>query len=933
MNAAMLALFTSEAHKHLATLQTALPTDGSAPADISTAIAALQSMRASARLAGGNELSPLCDLINALCEALKNTVENSTASGTFTVPSAAQKEVCTELVRAVDVMQSEGTEGLATRITSWPTLCATLNTTSPVPSTGAAPSPAAAEKKTGSRTASPLPCDTNAPSVQNEDACALPKQTTATTAEKKKAQLPTQLPIDPIMLEMFNTEAEERLAALNEEILRLEEDPTDAARLEALMRAAHSLKGAARIIGLQPVVSLAHALEDFFVAAQKGERKIEQTQTDILLAAVDGLSRLCKRTESDPQPYLQRLAVLTDHPSAPTTATSVENTKSATEPKGDTLYAPVASATQTTTSSTDVPEQIVRVASASITRIMGLAGETVVQSQSLAPLAARLQQIRRSLDQQTTLLEKLQEHIPQQGEPLLQRLRATMLRSHELLQQGCADFDGLTRRAGDLSERLYREVLTSRMRPFREGVQGFDRMVRDLARQLDKKVKFEILGQDTRVDRDVLSRLEAPLTHLLRNSLDHGLQSAEERTAAGKNPENRLTLQALHWAGFLTVRISDDGRGIDVEHVRTKILERGLHDPASLPDLTEEEVIEFLFLPGFSTASNVTELSGRGVGLDVVREMLRTLGGQVQVENRPGQGVTFQLRLPVTRSVARVLLVQIAGETFALPLSRIDRLLRITPPDIHRLEGQTYLRDNGDNIGLVDAAMLLGLGSCGIGNDKKMPVVVVRTGTELRGLRVDSFMGERELVIKPLDPRLGKVRDITALLVLEDGEIVLMLDVDDLSGTIRTLNTSPEYVAAEEEVKPQSRRRRVLVVEDSLTVREMERRLLEDAGYEVVTAIDGVDGWLNARASRFDLLVSDIDMPRMTGLELVRTLRADPQFSALPIVLVSYKDRSEDKTAGQEAGADRYLTKGGFQSGEFLATVEDLLRNGRTAGR
>ncbi len=513
-------------------------------------------------------------------------------------------------------------------------------------------------------------------------------------------------------------------------------------------------------------------------------------------------------------------------------------------------------------------------------------------------------------------------------------MREATVRTRELLQRGGNEVDGLTRHAAELSGRLYREVLGSRMRPFREGIQGFERMVRDLARQLGKRVKFEILGLDTRVDRDVLAKLEAPLTHLLRNAVDHGMQTPEERAAAGKPEENRLVLQALHWAGFLTVRISDDGKGMDPDMIRRKIREKGLHDPTTLPQLTQQELLEFLFLPGFSTAQAVTEISGRGVGLDVVREMLRTLGGQVQVENRHGHGMTFHLRLPVTRSVARVLLVQIAGEAYALPLNRIDRLLRLAPTAIRHLEGRAYVQDDADNIGLVDAAHLLGVGSAQT-DGRRLPVVVVRTGEALRGLIVDAFLGERELVVKPLDPRLGKVRDINALMVLDDGQIVLLLDVDDLAtslhgpqdaGALPDHPSSPALAAFGQKAALPSRcKKNILVVDDSLTVREMERRLLEGAGYTVTTAVDGVDGWLNARAQTFDLLISDIDMPRMTGLELVQTLRADPQFARLPVLLVSYKDRPEDRAAGQTAGANGYVTKGGFQDGDFLRSVEQLL--------
>lgn len=487
------------------------------------------------------------------------------------------------------------------------------------------------------------------------------------------------------------------------------------------------------------------------------------------------------------------------------------------------------------------------------------------------------------------------------------------------------EFDSHVRRGTDLAERMHREVLASRMRPFGDGVRGFPRMVRDLARTLDKPVDFAIHGEAVRVDRDVLEKLDAPLTHLLRNALDHGCQSTAARLAAGKPGRNRVTLSARHWAGFLNIRVEDDGAGIDEERVRQRIVSRGFHDAATVAGLRSEEVLEFLFLPGFSTSGTVTEISGRGVGLDVVRALLQELGGRVHVRNHPGHGVAFDLRLPVTRSIVRVLLLDVEGEPFAVPLNRIERVLTLQPEDVHTLEGKPYIHIDARNLPLVPAQALLGGGGAAI-PAPPWPVVVLHSGQREYAMQVDRLLDERELVVRPLDPRLGHVRAVSAVLMLEDGALALLLDTEDLGETVDRMlgeDGTGASLGRRERGTPFTRGR-VLVVEDSETVREMECAILRQAGYAVETAGNGAEGLLLARESAFDLVVSDVDMPRMTGLEFVRRLRGDPVRSATPVLILSYKDREEDRRAALEAGADAYLSKAGFDEAVFLEAVRGL---------
>ncbi len=464
------------------------------------------------------------------------------------------------------------------------------------------------------------------------------------------------------------------------------------------------------------------------------------------------------------------------------------------------------------------------------------------------------------------------------------------------------------------------------MRPFADGIQGFPRMVRDVGRALGKQAKLEIVGEATQVDRDILERLEAPLGHLLRNAIDHGVELPEARTAAGKPAEGVVRLEARHSAGTLQIIVTDDGRGIELDRLREKIVARSLTTAEIAQRLSEAELLEFLFLPGFTMKEMVTDISGRGVGLDVVQTMVKQVRGTVRVSSQWGKGTRFQLQLPLTLSVVRTLLVEIGGEPYALPLAHIVRTLKVPPDKIDRLEGRQHFNFEGRQIGLVAAHQVLEGGESKAAGDT-LPVIVVGDHSGTYALVVDKFLGERELVVQPLDARLGKIKDIAAAALMEDGAPVLIVDVEDMVRSIEKLISGGRLskvhgAAAADEA---AARKRVLVVDDSLTVRELERKLLASRGYEVEIAVDGMDGWNAVRTGHFHLVVTDIDMPRMDGIELVTLIKKDPNLKSVPVMIVSYKDREEDRRRGLDAGADYYLTKGSFHDETLLQAVVDLI--------
>jgi two-component system sensor histidine kinase and response regulator WspE len=463
------------------------------------------------------------------------------------------------------------------------------------------------------------------------------------------------------------------------------------------------------------------------------------------------------------------------------------------------------------------------------------------------------------------------------------------------------------------------------MRPFADVLAGQARMVRDLGRSLGKSVRLDVDGASTQVDRDVLEKLEAPLTHLLRNAVDHGIESAEVRARAGKPEEGSIQLLARHHAGMLVLELQDDGGGVDLDRLRTAILRRQLSTEETIGRLSEEELLSFLFLPGFSMREQVTEVSGRGVGLDAVQHMVRQLRGGIRMEQVAGQGARFHLEVPLTLSVVRSLVVSIGGEAYAFPLAHIERMRRLAPDEIVQLEGRQQFWHEGRHVGLMSASQLLQRPD-GEAAPDEIPVVVIRERENAYGVAVEKFIGERTLVVVPLDARLGKVQDVSAGALLDDGTPVLILDVEDMLRSVEKLLATGRL----ERIDPTGRlsgpsRKRVLVVDDSLTVRELERKLLLGRGYDVAVAVDGMDGWNALRSEHFDLVITDIDMPRMDGIELVTLIRRDTRLQSLPVMVVSYKDREEDRRRGLDAGADYYLAKASFHDEALLDAVVDLI--------
>ncbi len=733
--------------------------------------------------------------------------------------------------------------------------------------------------------------------------------------------------IDADMYALFLVELHNSLDTIANNLLESEDSPQNDSLLEAMMRAAHSIKGAARMIGIDAVVKLAHAMEDVFVAAQKRSISLQKNTVDQLLFCVDVLKsiedtpaeQLHQWTHGNAQTINQYLQALRLIQSGKQVATPQQPEAVSSENKARTLQAAKAGPM----------DNSIRISAERINRLVSLAGELSVTSHWVRDHADSMLNMKRKHNDILAQIDRLRNLIDDAPQSEVQQRLISDIQHHaeryrDALTSQIISLDNFDRRSNGLSSQINHEIITSRMRPFSDSIQGYKRVVRDLSSTLHKKVNLHIHGEQTTVDRDILEKLEAPLNHMIRNAIDHGIESPEERLALGKDETGTITISASHQAGRLLIQVKDDGRGVDTEIIREKILSRKLVNEQMAESLSKSELLDFLFLPAFSTRTEVTELSGRGVGLDIVHSALQETRGKLHCDSQLGHGMEINMELPLTLSVIRSLLVSVKGELYAFPLAKIHSIFKVHKNDISILEDKQYVTLNDKHIGLIHCSQILGVQNKHAAQDE-IPVIIIGDWNNSYGLVVDELLGERSLALRTLNKKFGKIKDISAAALTDDGEPVLLFDTDDLLQSIQDIISGKDLYKIDALQQSADDRKRVLVVDDSLTVREIEKKLLESRGYLVDIAIDGVDGWNTVRSGHYDLVISDVDMPRMNGIELIKLIKSDAALRSLPVMMVSYKDRSEDKQKGLEAGADYYLTKGSFHDDTLIEAVIDLI--------
>ena len=603
----------------------------------------------------------------------------------------------------------------------------------------------------------------------------------------------------------------------------------------------------------------------------------------------------------------------------------------AAPPAPPVVTATPAAASAPTSAQPPTGERTLRVAARNLDRLLALSGQAVVEARTFRPLIASMLSLMQRQRETILSMQSLRNRLidAQIDEVAMASFEETSRLVDNIFDETAARLsviEQVEQRHYGLSNQLYEAALASRMRPFADITGGYARMVREVARGLGKQVKLTIVGETVPVDRDILALLDAPLGHLLRNAVDHGIESPMVRQRAGKTEEGEIRIDARHVAGTLVIDIVDDGGGVDIEAVRARVVRRGLVNPSVAPRLSEAELLEFLMLPGFSMRETVSDVSGRGVGLDVVQTTVRQVRGNMRITQTAGVGTRFQLQLPLTLSVMRCLVAEIGAEPYAFPLAHIVRAMRVEAVAVETVEGRPHFTLDGQSIALVLASQVLRCAPPPAG-DGSMQVIVLGSDEERYGLVVDQFREERMLVIQPIDPRLGKITDISAASLMDDGAPVLIVDVSDVLRSMARLASAArvEVVSRVSTDASRAARKRILVVDDSLTVRELQRKLLTNGGYDVSVAVDGMEGWNALMSNRFDMVVTDVDMPRVDGIELVTMIRRDPEFRTLPVMIVSYKDRPADRQRGLDAGADHYLAKSSFHDAALLDAVRDLI--------
>lgn len=757
------------------------------------------------------------------------------------------------------------------------------------------------------------------------------------------------------LLATFQEELGEHIRALNENLLALEkapQAPEREERLKSLFRAAHSLKGAARSVALRPIEEMCHHLEEVLRSVQQGSVALEAEVFALVYRAADALedarARIAAGRTLVPGP-LQEVAPLLAGigrgsprplapavaPPAPATAPTAPPPARPSSPAGPPPPFPAPPAADDAPGAASGGEAAVRVQAVKLDRLLARSGELIVAGRRLEGADAALDAAGEALARLHRAFQRAKEEVrrgpggaPGGGaRPALPaafgRLEEDIRAARTEIERLEARLKGDRRAVGRAAARVDEEVRRARLLPFAEACEGLERAVRDLAKEKGKGVEVVLEGASIEVDRSILDALRDPLLCLARNAVDHGIEAPEARRRCGKPERGRIVVSAALRGARIEVSVADDGAGVDLDAVRAMARRRGLPEPRD-----ERACVDLLFEPGFSTAARVTEISGRGVGLDIVKNRVRALHGTVDISFEAGRGSRVALALPLTLTTIRALLVAAGGETYAIPGASVVRLLRLDRSEIRAAGGRDVISaGDGPPVPIVSLARVLGLRGREPAARAAGRVPAVVLGAPARAaFAVDELIGEREILVKTLGPRLRSLRTVAGATVLETGKVALILGAAEL---VRTALEQPgEAPLSAASGAPPAAARRILLADDSVTTRSLERAILEAAGYEVLTAVDGEDAWRMLKERGADLVVSDIDMPRMDGLTLCRTIRGAKRFRDLPVVLVTALESEPDRARGAEAGADAYIVKSGFDQRDLLRTIDALLGGG-----
>ncbi len=777
----------------------------------------------------------------------------------------------------------------------------------------------------------------------------------------------------------FLEELDEHVATLNRDLLALEKDPPPEERVEllhSLFRAAHSMKGASRAVDVGLIEQACHALEDLLVQVRDGKRQLQENHFTVLFRLADAIEeagmRLREEQSLDDSPIaalLPEIQALDNSDEFPSPAAEATETEQAVDDadrvvadKAPTqLVTPPQSAgsaessvpavgpaaadgrkgkqkapRKRQTSAGPVAPTSVRIDAEKLDGLLAQAGELLVARQRIELGVEELESLRdtvaawrrdwRSVETSIRQLHDGEEAAS--GSSLSKAAFAELHQSSDRIRELERDLDRLVGRArsdaqylGQVGSAIEDDVHGARMLPFANACQGLERAIRDAATKTGKHVRLALLGGDVQVDRSVLEGLKDPLLHLVRNAVDHGIETPAERASSGKSEEATITIEAALRGGSVNVSVRDNGGGLNLQRIAEKAAANGIAVPQDPQDLAR-----IIFLPAFSTAAKVSDLSGRGVGLDVVRSQIEHLHGTVDLSFQAGCWTCFTLTVPLTLTTIRAVMVKTSGQTFAIPTVSIERVVRFDETDHASVGGRSVLRDGEAPIALTSLAATLGLRQkWALLPDQKMFAAVMMSGSHRAAFAVDEVASEVELTVKSLGPRVRRLKHVSGATLMPSGEIALVLNVANLMRTAAGSGQQFSVAEAKTAADELPDKRRLLVVEDSLTSRMLLRSILDAAGYTVSVAVDGQQALEMVGSTPFDLVVSDVDMPRLDGFGFTEEVRKVSDHSHLPIVLITARSSEEDRIRGLKAGANAYLVKSGFDQARLLQIISDLL--------
>jgi two-component system chemotaxis sensor kinase CheA len=734
----------------------------------------------------------------------------------------------------------------------------------------------------------------------------------------------------------FLEELEEHVRNFNQELLILEKNPPAeerAERLKTLFRSIHSLKGAARSVNVDLIEGACHRLEEILTGVRDGQTPLTAELTSLFFAVADALEEAGMRLREQQDLADAPLAALLPRLDAATGGARVEAVQPVpAAPRRDSVPArPVAVEAMPEPSAAAAS---VRVPAEKLDALLARVGELHIAQRRVEARLSDVAGLQEFVAQWRTEWKRVERFFTRARRAAGDAHRAAALprRAALVLNQAGDNFRKLDKDLDDMAAalasdvRLFEqvarplddEVRRVRMLPFLDACAGLDRMVRDLAQATNKEAELRIEGGAVELDRSILEGLKDPLRHLVRNALDHGMEPPADRQQAGKPRCGTITVSAALHGAQVEVEVQDDGRGLDLEAIRAQARRRKIDEPAD-----EHELARLIFHPGFSTAGIITDLSGRGVGLDIVKTQVENLHGAVDLSFTAGRGACFSLTVPLTLTTLRAVLVRAGGQTCAFAGANVQKLTKIAAADIHSVAGRATLSFDGTPLPVAYLGSILEPNYVQETTPEKIPVVIVASGAMRMAFLVDEHVAEQEILIKNLGVRIRRAPFVSGATLLPSGQVVLVLNAANL--VRRVLRQGGALPRRADQPAPAVVRKRLLIVEDSMTTRALMKSILEAAGYEIETASDGQAAWRLLQDTSVDLVVSDVDMPNMDGFELTEAARASKKHAELPIVLVTARESERDKTRGIEVGADAYLVKSAFDQRNLLETIRQML--------